>query len=275
MPNNNHDSLKVQLGTDAHGIDADAFVAMFRHAIDALKAIDRGLSTHGVETTRWEIVSAGSNSPIFATLHGEALLGHNGHYGEEVIGVFADGLGHLREFNTCPARFTRDALQQVKKLAHTAAFFHLDASVYVGTSHIPIVGPIVSNAEWAIRVLDLEKPRYTEYGTLEGTLKALSTSGEHRDKLVLVDPLSGNETPCYLTRNDLDAKVREWWKKRVLVTGQLVIDRRTRKPVELHVEDIRILRERSELPQFDDLHGVDITGGMNAAKYIRDLRDDD
>ncbi len=273
MSGENHDSLKLQLGTSARGVDAEAFVAFFRHAIDALKAIDRGLSTHGVETLRWDVVNAGSNSPIFATLHGESLLDHNGHYGEEVIAVFVGGLDHLRESNTCPPRFTRDALRYVKRLVQAATSFNLDASVSAGASHISIERPIGANADWAIKVLDLQKPRYTEYGAIEGTLKGLSTSGEHRDKLVLVDRLTGEETPCYL-REDLDTKAREAWKKRVVVTGQLVINRHTKKNVELRVEDIRILRDRSELPQFDDLHGIDITDGMTAADYIRDLRDD-
>jgi hypothetical protein len=37
------------------------------------------------------------------------------------------------------------------------------------------------------------------------------------------------------------------------------------------------LRDRADLPQFDDvnLNPIDITGGMDAAKYIRRMRDEE
>ena len=73
----------------------------------------------------------------------------------------------------------------------------------------------------------------------------------------------------------MDAVVREAWKRRVVATGEIVVDRETRKPIKILVDEIRILRDPADLPQMEDLHGIDITSGMESSEYIRGLRDDD
>ena len=40
------------------------------------------------------------------------------------------------------------------------------------------------------------------------------------------------------------------------------------------VDDIETLRSRDEIPQLDDVEGIDITGGMDSADYVRKMRDD-
>jgi len=64
------DWLKLQVGSAGNPVNADAFLDIFQNTIAALKSIDRGFSTQGVETISWEVVEVGSNSPIYAgTLH--------------------------------------------------------------------------------------------------------------------------------------------------------------------------------------------------------------
>ena len=40
------------------------------------------------------------------------------------------------------------------------------------------------------------------------------------------------------------------------------------------VRDVRILENRENLPQLDDLQGINITGGIDSAEYVRRLRDE-
>ena len=64
------------------------------------------------------------------------------------------------------------------------------------------------------------------------------------------------------------------WKRRVVVTGKIITNRETRKK-EIYVDKIRVLGDRKDLPQLEDLRGIDITGGAESSEYIRNLRDDD
>ena len=89
------DWLKLQIGSHGKPVDADAFVSIFLNTIAALKAIDRGFSTHGGETIQWEIIEVGSNSPIYATIRGREQALHNGQHGREITNVFVSGLQQL------------------------------------------------------------------------------------------------------------------------------------------------------------------------------------
>ena len=48
---------------------------------------------------------------------------------------------------------------------------------------------------------------------------------------------------------------------------------RNNKPVLMHVESIRILRNTEELPQAKDIGPLDLTNGMSSEDYVRRLRD--
>jgi len=117
----------------------------------------------------------------------------------------------------------------------------------------------------------MRKPHYFEHGAIEGEL-GISRS---RDQLVVIDALTGQQIPCYLADEHLESTVREAWKCRVSVEGRIKVDRRTSQPIELAVENIRILRDRNDLPQLKDLHGIDITGGVESSEHVRGLRDAD
>jgi hypothetical protein len=91
--------------------------------------------------------------------------------------------------------------------------------------------------------------------------------------MLLVDRLTGEETSCYVGE-ELDREIRNAWKKRVVVTGTIEMNRETRKKT-IHVDRIRLLRESKDLPQLEDLRGIDITGGVESSQYIRNLRDAD
>ena len=46
-------------------------------------------------------------------------------------------------------------------------------------------------------------------------------------------------------------------------------------PTSVTVDDIRILRKRSELPQLQDLRAIDITGGLESSDFVVEMRDAD
>jgi hypothetical protein len=81
--------------------------------------------------------------------------------------------------------------------------------------------------------------------------------------------------PCYFSARskELEATARDAWKRRVRVSGKILVSYQSRRPNRIDVESIEILPRKSELPRLADLPPLDITGGMEEAEYVRKLRD--
>ncbi|MGA2033074.1 MAG: hypothetical protein ABSG68_12515 [Thermoguttaceae bacterium] len=269
------DWLKLELGEADKPVNADAYAAVFINAIEALKAINRHLSSHGAETIQWEVVGAGSSSPIYAMIRGRDQTA-NGQYGQQVVDTFTRGVTHLNDSNTCPEFFDRRSLAAITKMRDGAAPYGLQPVFSTPRATGVRVTPSVGvNAAFAMRSLRSRKNLFCEHGSLEGYLRDLSGAAD-RDKAVIIDPHTNHETPCNLNPDnlvELEKQVRVAWKHRVVVIGTITVDRRTRRPTHVVADDIRILRDRSELPQMDDLHGINITEGVESSEYIRGLRD--
>jgi hypothetical protein len=277
MAENPQDWLKLELGEVDKIVNADAYAGVFASTLAVLKAINRRLSSHGSETIEWQVIGAGANSPIYATIRGHDQAS-NDQCGREVVNVFIRGVSHLCKSNTCPEAFDLHSLSEIKRMIDHAAPYGLHPTFSTQTvNRVRMTRTVAKHADHAMKMLRHRKDQFCEHGSLEGYLRDLSGSGE-RDKIVIIDPHTEQETPCNLRTDrlaDLEDKVRVAWKHRVGVIGTITVDRRTRRPAHVVVDDIRILRERSELPQIDDLHGIDITSGMESSEYIRGLRDAD
>ena len=267
-----HDWLKIQVGASGKPLNADAFLAIFHNTIAALKAIDRGFSAYGAETIEWEVIGAGSNSPIFATIRGQDTTSENGRQSREVAGAFVKGLEQLSREKTCPAGFAQDSLKHVEKIVAESRLHRLTPVYSTSNLEVRITRAVAVNANRARRALEMRKSRLVEYGTIEGRLRDLSES-HSRDKLGVVNKITGEVTQCYLRNEELEPMVLQGWKHRVAVTGEITIDRQSGLPVKVMVDEIRILRDRGELPQIEDLHGIDITNGVEPSEYVRRLRD--
>jgi hypothetical protein len=223
------------------------------------------MSPHGTEIVEWEIAGASMQSPLTIRLRGKES--------QPVIAAIVAGVSLLNSGRSCPPYFTPDALSCVRKLVNHSGIHGVFPTVVAVTLRVPVERVAAENAAWAMKSLELMKQTRREYGSLRGELRELSTSSRKRDKLVLVDRLTDEETTCYVDET-LDAEIRRAWKRRVEITGRIEVNRTTRKKV-IYVERLRILRERSELPQIENLHGIDLTGGVESSEYVRNLRDDD
>jgi hypothetical protein len=259
------DWIEFEIGSGHRGLDAIGADEILGDFLGLLKAIDRGMSPHGAEVVVWEIAGASMQSPLTIRLRG------NGS--QPVIAAIVAGISLLNSARDCPPHFTPDALDCVRQLVGHSGTYGLLPVVVAPANRIPIERVAAANAAWAMRALELQKPIRHEYGSLRGELRELRSSSRKRDTLCLVDRLTGEEIPCYVDEK-LDPVVRKAWKRRVELTGRVEVNRTTRKK-SIYVDQIRILRGRNELPQIEDLHGIDLTGGVESSEYIRNLRDDD
>jgi hypothetical protein len=271
-----HDHITISLDGVGGEIDADAFLALLADTIGTLKQINAEVSEFGTANISWRIVGAGMSSPLFATLRGQQESMDETPYVGRVIGAFVDGVNSLETVDTCPKYFNKKSLRLTNEMARAFALGVRRIEFSVNGTTAAVTKKTAENAATAILKLEHEESRragrYIEYGTIEGHLSDLSElSG--RDKLVIIDALTRYKTPCYFRAQGIEMTARYAWKKRVAVTGEITVDRSTGLPVEVRVEEITILRERDELPQIENLYGLNITGGIESSEYVRGLRD--
>lgn len=273
----NDKSLTLRILSTADGADADAFLEIFADTLAALKEIDKNVSEYGAETLAWRVVDAGLRSPIFATLAPAKMTSNTkDEQGSIVVEAFISGLQQLEQTGVPPAQFNEAALRATAKLTRSFAKGVQRIEYRTNGATVAATHTVAQNANNAIHLLELHKAklagRYFEYGTIEGHLKTLTEQSD-RDKLMVVDELTGKPTRCYIRRTGLDEEVRKSWKRRVAVSGTMTVDRNTGDAIEMDVDEIRALRERADLPQIENLRGIDITSGIEPSDYVRGLRD--
>lgn len=273
------DNLTLRLASQ-RDIDAEAFLDVFKSTLDILKEINKKVSEHGTANLQWRIVEAGMNSPIFATITGVSTGHTNGEYCPLVVDSFVRGVAHLQDYNTCPPHFTERALLSTSALFRSAARGVTGVEYRVDDVIARATKTVSENANFARRVLEQQRikrsGKYVEHGTIEGELRELAGLSRE-DKIVIIDELTGRSIPCYFKSTGLDVIVRQAWKLRVSVSGDITVNRFSGdyERVDVDEQGIRILRQRAELPQMDDFQGIDITGGLESSEYVRGLRDAD
>jgi len=128
--------------------------------------------------------------------------------------------------------------------------------------------PVSPTQRLTFNVDELIGPKFKAKGTLEGVLQTLSV--RKRNSFNIFDPLTDARIICYFSDDKLD-EAKSAFAQRVAVYGQILYNKYG-KPVSLHVEEIRRLRSRADLPQAKDID-IDITDGADPTGYIRRLRD--
>lgn len=269
-------TITLRVAGQAGEIDVEAFLAVFKLTIAVLQELNKEASEFGAPNLQWRITAAGMSSPFFATMHGVGISPEANALAPRVVQAFVSGIGQLGQADTCPRLFTESALRSTNHLARTFAR-GITRIEFSSNGDVAVADQAVAeNAERALRKIELENAkragRYVEYGELEGQMKELSELAG-RDKIVIADDLTGKKTPCYFRGEALEEKARGAWKRRVVVTGEITVDRQTGDPVGVLVDEIRVLGGRSELPQIDDLVGMDISDGLESSEYVRSLRD--
>ena len=109
---------------------------------------------------------------------------------------------------------------------------------------------------------------HCELGLIEGRVKIVDGN------VLVVDRVSRKATLCqvdelvfgHLQRDNLEGA-------RVAVYGRVTTDD-CGNPIVIDVRKLIITLLPENLPQMEDLHGIDITGGEPSEDYVRRMRDD-
>lgn len=152
-----------------------------------------------------------------------------------------------------PEFFTEKALRGAKEMGEALSKSEGELSkVQVGYN-----GSSQALSSRATATVDgLLQGKYSDFGTLEGSIRVLNARGNVR--FSIDDDLTGRAINCFFPREMWD-EVRNafdpFGERRVSVTG-MILYRRDGQPVNISVEEFRILRSSDELPTWDDVLGI-------------------
>lgn len=239
----------------------DAFLQALQNTFDMLRDIDAAVSSKPQGTIVWRIAHLSVSSAV-ATLDADSVL-EDADFSDEVVRAYTKGLEQIEQGPTIPPFFTEDTLEKAKRLVST-----IRGEVTKITIQAQGIRPVAITQRVAANVDELIGPQYEAYGSIEGMLETLSVHG--RPHFTIYDVLTRRGVQCLIPQG-LVSKAHSAFQKRVAVSGKIKYTRRG-KPVSISAEDLRVLREKHELPQAKDIEGIDLTGGTDPTEYIRRLR---
>jgi uncharacterized protein (UPF0218 family) len=269
------DKERVTLELDGkHGIDADAFVEFFQNAITALREIDRDISRFGSDTIRWQIVEAGFNSPLRATLESAAIIDGR-EASRDVARTFVRAFAHLNRSNTCPAHINESALKAIKTMVAVAYLREMTPIVSTNGEVVQAERAVTENAAYAIQSEPLRDKYYYEHGSVEGVLTELrSTPVARRNRLCIVDRVTESKIKCSAKNGISDDEIRRAWKRRVIVFGKIRVDKRTLRRDAIEADRLEILPGIEDSIKPGDMPRFEIPGGLSSCDFIESLRND-
>ena len=256
------DRLTIRMTGKGEFISLASFLSVAESTLELLKDIDASISGSRRGSVEWRIADVSLNSPLTLTVFADTQNGTNA--GREVIEVCTYGLRQVeRSADVIPAYFSNEALEHAKKIV---------APLNDDVERVALIGPsgdtVTPSQRLAANVDDLLPKEHDELGSVEGKLETLSIHGG--TTFAIWEVLTGARVECRFPPEMLD-EAHAAFRHRVSVSGRIRYSR-TGRPLSIRVEHIRILRSSSELPQARDLEGIDITGGIDPAEYVRRLR---
>jgi hypothetical protein len=230
-------------------IDGPSFpLQKFREAIDSfaelLTEIDKETSPDSVPTVEWVISSIESGSlvitaeanPIAESIEPERI--------EELVNTVSEGFKAIESSPVRPNGFSNRALISAKKFAELIDPDNFAEINLSGDDWRVDVQPRI-----AANVDELTKASYKFYGSVEGTLVSITTSGQQ--SFGIQSPVEGRIVKCFF-KDDLFEEARDALKKRVYVFG--LIRQYVHGPkINIQVEELKVLPSVNEAPTLAEL----------------------
>jgi hypothetical protein len=257
-------ALTIKLGDKDTFVSVSTLTNALRNALDMLESIEADLSPSDSHL-KWVVVKASMRSPLTLTIGPQANGRPTAQMGKRVVTTAVRGLKEIELSATLPDHFKEETLAAAQQLISTAE--KDGARLTLSSGHRDQVTP-TPQALRHIEEIVATARIYLDYGTIEGRLETVSVRG--RQHFFVFETLTEQRVECLPQRDEFE-KSLSLLGKRVAVSGR--IRYRNHKPTTIHVENLKVLRESSELPQPRDIGPIDITGGLSSEEYIRRMRD--
>jgi hypothetical protein len=250
------DSISVRLaGKGDDYISAQSFLEVIKETLSILHELD------AANDLVWKLKSASSNSPLVLTFvaeqHADAHLPPH-----RVSPLYLNLLRQLDRGGPVTSDVPQKAILRAEKLVNV-----LNNGVAKITYSAPGVEPFSPTQRVQASVAEIveaKRDNYIDRATLEGDLRTVSVDGGAQ--FCIHDRATGQRTVCLIPHDDLDS-AKAALERRVSVTGS--VHYKSGKPTRIDVESFEIIQPGEDLPQFDDIRGIDLVHGEDSAELAR------
>jgi hypothetical protein len=257
------DRITIVLTSATEFVPVASVIEVIESATGILHDVGSNISQRSGGALEWQIAEISMASPLRIAMFAEDE--EDPALPAETVRATTRGLRQIEESpDARPAFFDAGTLEKAKRLVSV-----LNNGVTRITIADPWTEPVIPSQRLAANVDELLPKEHEEIGSCEGRIESLSIHG--RTTFGIWDAVTGRAVECRFPQ-ELYQEAYSLFGQRVLVTG-LVRYSRAGGPKVVRVESIRRLRSQSELPQARDLEGIDITGGLDPAEYVRRNRD--
>ncbi|MBR0968833.1 hypothetical protein JQ554_32965 [Bradyrhizobium diazoefficiens] len=274
-------SIKARGDTDSPTVED--LLDQLRDYFDILKGVEEALAEDGTSAIQWRIVNATKNSPIQVTAEASAktFAVDVARRAELTTRYTATGLQLLRLRGERPPYFNDKVMLKAERFFERVTNGLDETKIAYADDHLPdlditprIAREAAANVRSALKPPD--KP-YKEIGSVEGTPRTIGRDGHRRLVMWLRERLTGEDVKCILTgeaEEELgEHQIKEVWQSRRLrVFGTLHFKGRG-KLNQVDGTQIKFFRDRSDLPDVEDILDEDFTGGLSSEEYLKRLRD--
>lgn len=248
--------LTIELVGKNQKLTVDSLIDALERALITLRNLDPK------QPQEWEVVKVRMASPLRITLRNPSA--------QRLVPNYMRGLKKIEKRPVIPSYFSEAEVESSRQLADVVSngIESLKLS-FPGERSVKITAQLKSNLEEVTKKIS---SFHYEWTTIEGLLDQVTVVGDLA-KFRIEHPLTGRAIECRFPPEMLDV-VKEALPHRVAVYGRARYNA-AGETTSIEVKTFRKLRDRSELPQIEDISGVDITGGIDSVEHIRKVRGGD
>lgn len=241
-------------------VPLNSLTGVTSNLLDLLECIEDVIDVGNRLSTRWNLIGVRMQSPLTLEIAGQCE--EEPAFPQQITAESVQGMLDLEARKHLPRHFNTKALSKARDLARQVGNGLAAITIAAGGASVSPTGRLACYVDELTR----ESACHTQ---LEGTVEMVTVRG--RKHFNMYDVASDRGITCYFADAML-AEVLDAFGKRVVAYGMGRFDHEG-APLSLEVEELRQQAQQDELPQFSDLEGIDITGGLNPTEYIRRLRD--
>ncbi len=246
-------------------ISLRTLVAALESELQMLRDLDAGISGEKRGTLDW-VVSKVEDGSIEVGVESHSRI-EGTDLGQQVATTMVRNLADIELGRATPVFLSERGIKAAKTMVNTIG---RDGAVGLAVS-TPALDPVELTASAAVNVRALTAVWDRSIGSVEGRLEAISI---HRGtRFTVYRSLNNRAVTCLFGRHKTIDEVTPFLGKRVHVSGVIYYNR-FGDPFRMEVENIRRLRDRSELPSIAEITGMapDFTAELSTEEYLQELR---
>ncbi|MFM9842535.1 MAG: hypothetical protein ACKVOI_06155 [Dongiaceae bacterium] len=282
-------SRTIKIKISGHGADTDAptvddWLNQIEDYLHILKRVEVAVAEDSQNAIEWRITNASKNSPLEITLESfpRVYAVNVDNRASIVARHTAEGFAQLQSAPERPPFFNEQilakALQIFERVTNGLSLSEVDFGEDLPRLDLRPVTARAAAVNARMALSPANRP-YREAGSIEGFFKRAETDGFNRNLVWIKNRITGDDVKCVLSGAALekvgDHKIDDVFKgRRLRMIG--VIQYKTRgKIAQIEAADVKILRQRNELPAVDDILDENFTGGVSSEDYLENLRNGD